>query len=339
MKEDLFSASAIDSKTMTSQERGTSNNGLYKVDLKKADAKKGYVATIRFLPNLQRDMNIGTSYFSKIQHYVRFDGVPELTGLFDSPANFNETCKLSSTYYQLNKSSNAMLKENAKKIQYTRKYYSYIEVLEDKQQPELEGKIMVFRFGKKIMDMIDAQRAGVIDDPCNVFDLTNGKDFVLIAKSTDYNGMPDYSSSSFKSKTSPVSFPNKKGEIKPLPLDKDGKFDAKTKEFIVTKMLERDVELEDYMPKHLTPEEDAKIDKIVSVLTGREDIGRYNKTEYKVTSAADFMKQTPKQEPVQSTNDDIFGEEAGVTTASDDELFGDETEKQGDGEADIFGDW
>jgi len=39
-------------------------------------------------------------------------------------------------------------------VQPSKHYYSYVKILEDKQNPQLEGKIMIMKFGTKIKDII-----------------------------------------------------------------------------------------------------------------------------------------------------------------------------------------
>ena len=58
---------------------------------------------------------------------------------------------------------------------------------------------------KTIKDKILAEKNGEISGvPCNVFDLTNGKDFVLLVKEiqTGDDTYPDYKNSMFKPETS-----------------------------------------------------------------------------------------------------------------------------------------
>ena len=86
-------------------------------------------------------------------------------------------------YYSLTNSKNAILVEKAKCLKYSKKYYSYVLVVEDEQQPELVGKVMIFQYGKTIKDKISSERTGEISGvPCSVFDLAEGKDFVLVVK-------------------------------------------------------------------------------------------------------------------------------------------------------------
>jgi hypothetical protein len=144
--------------------------------------------------------------------------------------------------------------------------------LEDEQQPELVGKIMVFQYGKTIKDKISAERNGEISGvPCNVFDLAAGKDFVLVVKEiqTGDETYPDYKMSMFKGE--PVSLPiyfKEKGVFQNAPLQ-DGKIAANAQAKVKDFLLERDVELEDFAPKKLNDEQQSKINEITNFLTGK----------------------------------------------------------------------
>jgi hypothetical protein len=79
-------------------------------------------------------------------------------------------------------------------------YWSTILVEKDDANPENEGKIFKFRYGKKILEKI-LGRAG--DDPLddaikgvNVFDPKDGASFKLVVKRVE--GFPNYDTSSFK---------------------------------------------------------------------------------------------------------------------------------------------
>ena len=54
--------------------------------------------------------------------------------------------------------------------------------------------IMIMAFGHKIKEKINQERVGEINDPCNVYDLAKGKDFVLLVK--EVGGFPNLSSTS-----------------------------------------------------------------------------------------------------------------------------------------------
>ena len=160
--DDLFNG-GLDSKMdfLNEQKTATNNDGIYRVDLAKCkDKKKGWRSVVRFLPNLTNDGKVGQSAIEKITHYVDIKNQKELSGWFDSPKNFNEKCPLTDLYYTMQNSKNAILIEKSKMLKYSKKYYSYVLVLEDEQQPENVGKIMIFQYGKTIKDKIQAERNG-----------------------------------------------------------------------------------------------------------------------------------------------------------------------------------
>lgn len=121
------------------------------------DKKKGWKSVVRLLPNLTKDSKLGQMAVEKITHYVDIKQPKELSGWFDSPKNFGEKCPLTDLYYTMQNSKNAILIEKSKQLKYSKKYYSYVLVLEDEQQPELVGKIMIFQYGKTIKDKISGE--------------------------------------------------------------------------------------------------------------------------------------------------------------------------------------
>ncbi len=271
--DDLFNGGLDSKMDFLNEAKATNNDGIYRVDLSKCkDKKKGWRSVVRFLPNLTQEGKIGQSAIEKITHYVDIKNQKELSGWFDSPKNFNEKCPLTDLYYTMQNSKNAILIEKSKQLKYSKKYYSYVLVVEDEQQPELVGKILIFQYGKTIKDKISAEKNGEISGvPCNVFDLSAGKDFVLVVKEiqTGDETYPDYKMSMFKPEATslPIYFKDK-AVFKNVPLE-DGKIkptaQAQVKEFL----LERSNELEDFAPKHLTDEQQSKINEITNFLTGK----------------------------------------------------------------------
>ena len=288
--DDLFNG-GLDGKMdfLNEQKTTTNNDGIYRVDLSKCkDKKRGWRSVVRFLPNLTNDGKVGQSAIEKITHYVDIKNQKELSGWFDSPKNFNEKCPLTDLYYTMQNSKNAILMEKSKMLKYSKKYYSYVLVLEDEQQPELVGKIMIMQYGKTIKDKIQAERNGEISGvPCNVFDLSAGKDFVLVVKEiqTGDETYPDYKMSMFKPETTslPIYF-KEKGAFKNTPLV-DGKIDPNAQGKVRDFLLEREFSLEDFSPKKLSEEQQAKINEITNFLTGKASSSYSNaKTEAKPSS-------------------------------------------------------
>lgn len=84
------------------------------------------------------------------------------------------------------------------------KYVANILVVQDPTNPENQGKVFLFRFGKKIFDkIIDAMKPQFPDEqPIDPFNMWSGANFVLkIRKDGDY---PNYDASQFKA-PSPIS--------------------------------------------------------------------------------------------------------------------------------------
>ena len=271
--DELFGG-GLDSKLdFLNEKKQVSSDGIYRIDLSKVkDKKKGYRSVVRFLPNLTKDGKVGQSAIEKITHYVDIKNAKELSGWFDSPKNFNEKCPLTDLYYTMINSKNAILQEKAKSLKYSKKYYSYVLIIEDEQQPELVGKIMIMQYGKTLKDKILAEKNGEISGvPCNVFDLSAGKDFVLLVKEiqTGDETYPDYKNSMFKPETSslPIYF-EEKGSFKNVPLV-DGKVDPKAQGMVKDFLMKREHELEEFGPKKLSDEQQAKINEITAFLTGK----------------------------------------------------------------------
>lgn len=270
MADELFDEASLDSKMDFLQDKPKANaDGLYRIDVTKAsDPKRGYMAKIRLLPNLKKDGTLGQSAIEKISHWVNIRNVKEISGMYDSPKNFGEKCPLSDLFYTLKDSKNAILQEKAKMLKYSKKYYSYILVIEDEIKENV-GKIFVFQYGKTLRDKILQEKNGEISESCKVFDLANGKNLKLIVKQikTGDEIYPDYKSSAFESQTSSLPI-YKNGTFKNVPVV-NGKIDPKFHKIVKEFLAERDHELEEFEPKRLTEEQHGKINEIISYLSGK----------------------------------------------------------------------
>lgn len=287
---DLFKPmDADDGMDFLDKKTTVNNDGIYRPSLKNAkDKKKGYRAVIRFLPNLKKDGSLGTNAVEKMLHYVKLPNYPELNGYYDSMRNFGEKCDLTNTYWQLKNSNSVVDQEKADLISRQTKYYSYALIIEDENQPELEGKIMVYNFGFKIKEKIEQERTGEITGtPCNVFDLANGKDFVLIVK--EVGGYTNYDSSQFRQESSPMKIKGSDGVMKELPTEEtDGgqkvihpKVRDRAKEFL----LNRESDLEDFAAQPWNDEQRGNVNKIVGILTDNPVVSAAQSIENSKTGA------------------------------------------------------
>ena len=88
-------------------------------------------------------------------------------------------------------------KEIARKQKRILKYYSIILVVSDPKHPQFEGKVFLFRFGKKIFDKLSEVMTPAFDDetPMNPFDFWSGANFKLKIRKVD--GFWNYDKSEF----------------------------------------------------------------------------------------------------------------------------------------------
>ena len=92
-------------------------------------------------------------------------------------------------------------KEIARKQKRKLQYFSNIYVVSDSKHPENEGKVFLFRFGKKIFDKLMAAMQPEFEDetPINPFDFWEGANFKLKIRKVD--GYWNYDKSEFDSPT------------------------------------------------------------------------------------------------------------------------------------------
>ena len=92
-------------------------------------------------------------------------------------------------------------KEIARKQKRKLQYFSNIYVVSDTKHPENEGKVFLFRFGKKIFDKImEAMQPAFEDEtPVNPFDFWKGANFKLKIRKVD--GYWNYDKSEFETST------------------------------------------------------------------------------------------------------------------------------------------
>lgn len=90
-------------------------------------------------------------------------------------------------------------KEIARKQKRKLTYYANILVVSDPKRPENEGKVFLYKFGKKVYEKIKAKLSPEFEDekPMNPFDFWKGANFKL--KIRNYEGYRNYDKSEFDS--------------------------------------------------------------------------------------------------------------------------------------------
>jgi len=305
----LFGGIQADDESMSVfDKKTTTTDGIYRPLLKDAkDKKHGYHALIRFLPNLLESGKIGPSAIEKHVHYVKMNNEPGLTGYYDCKKNHESDCPLCTEYWKLKNSANAADNAKAEQLSRTTKYYSYIQVIEDEQHPELVGKILVYPYGYTIKEKINSERQGEVSGvPTNVFDLAKGKDFKLIIK--EKAGYQNYDASAFKPE-SPIKLYNEKTEkFMPAPIKADGSigFDGDDKKTtgvynkIKSFLSEKTVNLKDHEANKWDEKITEKVNNVLAILSGNieykaSQIANNTVSDTTVTSDVNNFNSEPQE--------------------------------------------
>ena len=168
---------------------GTVDERMWKLTTDKAG--NGY-AVIRFLPASDgEDMP-----FVKLYSHA-FQG-PGGWYIENSLTTLGKDDPLGEYNRELWNSGDESLKEQVRKQKRKLSYYANVYIVKDPANPETEGTVRLFRFGKKIYDMImDAVNGDELEgrQGINPFDFWTGADFKLRAKKVA--GYPNYDSSEF----------------------------------------------------------------------------------------------------------------------------------------------
>lgn len=162
----------------------------------KPSAKKGkagvYTAVIRFIPN-----PTDPSGKSIIQKYTTTIQNP-LTNSWrtiDNPSTVGNPDPIVDTFFKLRNSKNATDNEKAKNFSRRKSYASLIQVIKCESEPQLENKILVWRYGQKIYEKLVNEMNPPIGDPRNPFDPIHGHLFNV--KVQEKSGFNNYDQSMF----------------------------------------------------------------------------------------------------------------------------------------------
>jgi hypothetical protein len=149
-------------------------------------------AVIRFLPRTEGDELPFVKIFSH-----SFQGPTGKWYIENSLTTLGENDPVGELNSKLWNSGSEANKEVARKQKRKLSFIANIYVVSDPAKPENNGKVFLFKFGKKIFDKImdKARPTFAEDQPVNVFDLWEGADFKLRMRKVD--GYPNYDQSVF----------------------------------------------------------------------------------------------------------------------------------------------
>jgi len=182
---DIFSPMSAEDVLLTKEK-------VNKVDFYKPTppANGVYSAAIRFIRNPQ---DKSKSVIEKWRAYME-NPVNGQKRYVDCPSSIGEESIIQKTWAKLYYSKNQADKNLASAFSRRQQFYSIIQIIDDPQHPELNGKLMPFQYGIKIYNKIQKalKPEGKYEQKKEVFDLFDGYIFNLKVKIvSDYNNYDD----------------------------------------------------------------------------------------------------------------------------------------------------
>jgi len=179
---------AITEKIKEAEKGGTNFKDDRIYTLKAGDDGSAH-AVIRFLPN----KDLESIPFSKVFSH----GFKEHGSWFinNCPTTIGKECPVCKANTDLWDDDPDTVRTRSRKTS----YYANILVIKDSQNPANEGKVFLFRYGKKIQEKIMDAIEGKFEEAVMIFDPYEGANFKLMLKTTKTGdrSYPNYDSSSF----------------------------------------------------------------------------------------------------------------------------------------------
>jgi hypothetical protein len=153
-------------------------------------------AIIRFLPASPADGEDGLPWVKIFGHGFQGPGGWLIDNCLTTKNQQCPVCEHNSTLWNSGIEAN---KEIVRKQKRKLNYIANVYIVSDPKHPENEGKVMLFKFGKKIFDKITEAMNPQFEDesPINPFDLWKGANFKLKIRKVE--GYQNYDKSEFES--------------------------------------------------------------------------------------------------------------------------------------------
>jgi hypothetical protein len=225
-----------------------------------ASAEKGqnkvFKSVIRFVTWWE---NPSKSVLEKWVSYL-IDPVTQKGRYVDCPSSIGKPSPLQDIYWKLKKNESVQKQKLADVFSRRHSFTCLIQVIKDDQQKELEGKILVWKFGKKIWEKIEAEQKPIVGEAHNPFNLLTGKLFALVI--TEVAGYNNYDQSKFLDKVIPLCIPNEEGKLIPI--------NASTpKEVVFNFLKENSPDLKKYGYREWDQETVDYVNQVIVAVTGQ----------------------------------------------------------------------
>jgi hypothetical protein len=216
-----------------------------------------YTSVIRFVAWWQDPQH---SIFEKWVSWL-VDPVTNRGRFIDCPSSVGKSSILQDMFFKLRKSESIQDQKKSEIFSRRHSFAAIIQVIKDEQNKDLVGKLLVYKFGKKIFEKIEAEKKPVIGEPHEPFDLLDGKAFALVV--TKVSGFNNYDQSKFLDKKIPLYMPDQKtGKLLPI--------NEKTpKELVFNFLKETSPDLNKYAFKEWDQETHDYVNQVITAVTGQ----------------------------------------------------------------------
>jgi len=187
-------AKAVEALSTSSENTNDKSDNYWKCEVDKAG---NGMATIRFLPASEKDGEDGLPWAKIFSHGFQGPGGQWL--IDNCLTTKNQQCPICEHNSALWNSGIEANKDVVRKQKRKLNYIANVYIVSDTKHPENEGKVKLFRFGKKIFDKITEAMNPAFEDetPINPFDMWKGANFKLKIRKVE--GYQNYDKSEFDS--------------------------------------------------------------------------------------------------------------------------------------------
>lgn len=258
-----------------------------------ADKGQGgvYESIIRFIPwHKNPQKSISEKWVSWL-----VDPVTQKGRFVDCPSSIGKPSILQDMFWKLKKSESVQEQKKAEIFSRRHNFAALIQVIQDKNQPELEGKIMVYRFGKKLWEKLNAELKPILGEPHNPFDLLNGKAFHL--KITKVSGFNNYDQSKFLDKIIPLCIIDEQKKLQPITATTD-------KAMVLNYLRENSPDLDKYGYKEWDQDIHDYVKGVITAVTGQAP-----PTNTMASINASIQKNNPTNETISTSSSGITSTE------------------------------
>jgi hypothetical protein len=304
---DIFNLSLDDFKE---PERTSGGKNIFKPEAK-AGKDGVYKAVVRFLP---WHKDVKKSIMKKWSCWLTNPGTNE-SKMVDCPSTVGQKSVLQDLFWKFKKSDSVAEQKLAENFSRRQRFATLVQIIKDDNAPENVGKIMVWPFGSKIYNKLQAEMKPEFGKPHIPFDLFEGKPFLVHV--TTVAGYNNYDNCRFLDEK--------------LPITIDGNQMQKTQEDLgkIKTFLESspDLNVYDYQEWDNTIQEFVNGVIANTVPGGRmianvENSNRSSAPQKATSFASDPVVSSPKAESLPNLSNDIG--DLGAMDGMDDSNFDDE---------------